>query len=1336
MGNITSAIDVLRDHQQHFLNRKLARSPLLQFFTGAYRLDIHRLFEHITTNVPAIKGHVGVSTPTAFLKNMLEGRLEAVIHNIPSALIKKLQKIQTAHIDNLNARGQHTLYLAYPCMVLPDEEKKSPKLAPVFLFKIDISINDVQKVVIKRVTEANEDGTEKVGTSAVFNRLLAAYIKSKHQVDLSFDSEKLSFNGKDIENMLDGVLQNWNGLNKTFKYPNVSKVPDKKSIKHLNIDKDDPYIEDCALIGIAEFSGQETLDDLDKIIKQLETGEECPQVLNSLIGIAQNNQSLEGREPKSDREKWLIEKSDPSQEKVIWTHRENLLTVLQGPPGTGKSQTIVNLIADALAQKKSVLVVCQKRAAIDVVLKRLSAKGLKDLAILVEDVDKDRQPIIKNIRSIEREISSSSDKSRIFQSGRLEQLEIEIERNIQALNDDGIGNRIRYKHIKARLSKLPKPTRHVDLAKFRSKVAEQSSDNSELDQLIQQIKQLDDTIKETDYVNNAWRDVKVTLPNHPKDLDDLIEFAKEVKELSDWILTQEIKLQYTKDTHWVMAHPWLVTGDLTVSLHGFLAEKENQTNEVYGKFCELINKLQIISKHNPQIKALDYVDKICSPDTQWSENLKKLAHDAGYLRQIFNLRNQVAKNEMLRELHRYGVKHGVNFGGWTEQIKAEALQKWLNDLREKHSEAFREIGDTKTKIQYLKRQLDEKRILDAKMLEEQFNERLTYRNQLENSNLLRLRRGGNVPKTSLRLLYSNGFEKLKNIAPLLLTSPEAASALLPLKVDLFDVVVIDEASQMFVAEAIPILFRAKKVLIAGDSKQMPPSDFFANATDDGGDVEWEDQEDHEDAMPQHIAADRIYTLLDAAENALPAGGHSRVSLDVHYRSARRELIDFSNHAFYDGKMIIPSGNAKLPSFMHSAIVFEDVQGKFEKGVNHGEATKIIELLKNIWKIPPKERPSVGVIVANTRQRDYVEDLLIDACERDNYFRRELDLERERTDSGENVAFFVRSVEHVQGDERDVIIFGLTYSGDSRAFGPLNKKEDGRKRLNVAITRAKRGMIVLNSLNVFNISNEAERNASERYYVWQYLRYAQAVSNDDIETTEVILNQLNQERKQIKIRNAQTESPFEDDVKEYIESLGYHVDCQVGESGFRIDLCVKRQATSAVYLCGIECDGAAYHTGWKARTRDVWRQEILESKGWHIERIWSTDWFDNTDTAKQALKEKLQELADIAPEKIIKKVVPQTNNKPTEKAAFRDATVTTQKEVEVGDSVTYQFANDAVTRQVKIVQGVGDPNQGTTNHKTPLAQALLGCKEGDVTVFLSPFGEKEIRIIAITKDEKF
>lgn len=489
-----------------------------------------------------------------------------------------------------------------------------------------------------------------------------------------------------------------------------------------------------------------------------------------------------------------------------------------------------------------------------------------------------------------------------------------------------------------------------------------------------------------------------------------------------------------------------------------------------------------------------------------------------------------------------------------------------------------------------------------------------------------LRRAGSRHRTPLRRLYQSGFVELHNLRPVLLTNPEAASSILELKPGLYDLVIVDEASQMFMADAIPILYRAKAAVISGDGMQMPPSDFFLSGAVDWDAYEGSNDEDEELYIADKnrlIAAEGEYCLLDAAEYSVQAGSPNKKRLLVHYRSECKALIDFSNAVFYDAELLIPTGNTTLPSFLHSPIVLKPLQGKFEDGVNKIEAIEVLKQVKEIWRSP--NPPTLGVIAFNVRQRDAIEDLLIEEAQQDDSFMRNLERERNRLSSeGEDVGFFVRSVEHVQGDEREIIIFSTTYDGlRHRNFGPISKKEKGRRRLNVAITRAKRGIIIMSSLNIDRIATEEERDTSENHYFWKYMCYARAIDKEDREQADQILNSLRDDtRATVAHVSAIPESAFEAEVGEFLQSNGFHVDYQVGESGFRIDIGLKRNRDDRRYICGIECDGRRYHSGWRARLNDIWRQEILVKKGWRIHRIWSNEWFGNPKYAQAELLKKL------------------------------------------------------------------------------------------------------------------
>ena len=1360
---------IINDHRKHYLDRKLARSPLLHFSPNAYRLDLHELFRGIQQNVLAVDTKLsGVSSPSTLLASLLEGRFEGVIHGVQLSTIKKLERIQKAAADTKQATGQHTLFLGYPCIVIP-HAKNVPKLAPLTLFAVQFSISG-QKLTIRRVSEVNEQG-QSIATDAVLNRLLCAYVKREFAVDLKSSEYRFDIQGAEVEQRITDLLSPWRGVKREFSYPKTSAVISNAELKGLRQDTTDPYVADHAIIGLAEFSGQALLDDLDQLQKLFETDVRPPPAFSRLVTPAAGHQEHGSVEPGFESRKWLVEKSDPSQEQVVWAQKTNPLVVLQGPPGTGKSQTIVNIVADALAQKKTVMVVCQKRSAIEVVYKRLSGVGLGELAVLIDDIDKDRLSIVRRIDGIDIEFKSNPlhERERTAVASDVMVNEAKIDAIVEAFNDrsDGkVPNRMRFGDIKAKLKELhflnlcadwPTPLKRSVAELMASGIA-----LSELKTKCLEFKEVDDQALELRYGQNTWTKVDSALGRNQVRLEEILGLSETVCSLGIELASRKGELHHDTATAWVAEHPWFHQSESGFPVSGFL-EREGQRH-YFEKYQRWLAVLRTLAAVNPLVDTnrLSESLRMGSLDIEF---LARLRADASTLKKLVALKSSIAQEPVLAMADQY-FPHAR--GHWENHIYSMALHNWLSDLLERQQTGFADAPKVSSLVMHLGRAISQKRVLDAQHILNGYRNRVNARDTLKDQNLLRLRAGKGRPKTSLRKLWSEGMSKLNSVVPLLLVSPETACSMLPLKAELFDLVIIDEASQMFVAEALPILFRAKHAVIAGDRHQMPPSDIFAYSdNDDGSDNSVENNDEEPDPL---VAAEGVYRLLDAADSALPAASQSRLSLLVHYRSERKELIDYSNHAFYDGSLIIPAGNAKLLPFMQTAIEFEAIAGQFKGGVNEMECKRIVELLKNIWMIRESARPTLGVIVVNAKQRDRVLEVLQEQCECDASFRVAYEQESDRSADGEDVSFFVRNVENVQGDERDLIIFGFTYSGSSRNFGPLNKKEDGRKRLNVAVTRAKRGMVVLCSSNVGHISNITEKGTEERYYVWQYLNYAKAVAADDHAGVEQVLNQLNSQRGAKSGAINTTESPFEEDVKEFVEGLGFCVNCQVGESGFRIDLGVRIKQEDRYYLCGLECDGARYHSGWRARTNDVWRQEILESKGWKILRIWSTDWFENPEHTKSKLSADLFALRDTIEHQFVPEqhqfinrpaadavasvistvketskipVVKRTTAVRKPKDAVRSSTLhlfqtpplallNEQVYVEVGDTVEYEYLDDAMLASAQIVRGIGNPESGTINRDSALAKALLDTVVGETVEFLLPKGKVKVVVRRINK----
>ncbi len=421
---------------------------------------------------------------------------------------------------------------------------------------------------------------------------------------------------------------------------------------------------------------------------------------------------------------------------------------------------------------------------------------------------------------------------------------------------------------------------------------------------------------------------------------------------------------------------------------------------------------------------------------------------------------------------------------------------------------------------------------------------------------------------------------LPRLKPCFLMSPLSIAQYLNTDLPPFDLVVFDEASQIPVWDAIGAIARGSEVIVVGDSKQLPPTNFF-NTID--GDDDYGDED---------FAIDDMESILKECN----ASGIPSMQLRWHYRSRHESLIAFSNHHYYENRLhTFPSPeecSAELGvTFRHVA------DGVYDRGVsrtNRIEACKVVEEVV-LRLTGSNTTDSIGVVTFNQAQQSLIEDLL-DAK------RREMPEIEEFFTNEVPEPVFVKNLENVQGDERDTIIFSVGYGPDqtgkpSMNFGPLNK-DGGERRLNVAITRARWRLIVFSSLRSDQIDLKRTRSLGVKHFK-TFLDYADRGSKAIAEAIDYS-----------GVR--EFDSGFERAVWKALTDRGWEVDTQVGCAGYRIDLAVRDPNRPGRYLIGVECDGAAYHSAKTARDRDRLRQSVLEGLGWRIERIWSTEWRINPD----------------------------------------------------------------------------------------------------------------------------
>lgn len=424
---------------------------------------------------------------------------------------------------------------------------------------------------------------------------------------------------------------------------------------------------------------------------------------------------------------------------------------------------------------------------------------------------------------------------------------------------------------------------------------------------------------------------------------------------------------------------------------------------------------------------------------------------------------------------------------------------------------------------------------------------------------------------------------MQTLKPCFLMSPLAVSQYLPAgrseeDSPEFDTVIFDEASQVLPEEAVPALERAQQAIVVGDRQQLPPTTFFLGGGDD-------DLDDDEGLVPD--AFEGVDSILDVMVG-LGGTAIAQRYLSVHYRSRCESLIRFSNHAFYENRLLT------FPGPDPSDVCVRDVylpHATYDAGgsrTNRGEAERVTSMVFELMETLPGDE-SVGVVALSRAQADLLEKLI----EHGRLDRRDLD-DRFREDLPER--FFVKNLENVQGDERDHMILSVGYGPTPAGavpnrFGPINR-EGGERRLNVAVTRARKSMSVVHSLRAEDITSETPGARQLR----RYLKYAR---NPDTAIEAEIVG------------TGEPESPFEEAVLVALRERGHSVVSQVGVSGYRIDLAIRSERGEGFDL-GIECDGVTYHRSPAARDRDWLRQQVLEGLGWRIHRVWSTAWTKDPD----------------------------------------------------------------------------------------------------------------------------
>ncbi|MBO6213256.1 DUF3320 domain-containing protein [Algoriella sp.] len=1193
--------------------------------------------------------------------------------------------------------GKSTLYLGIGLLKWFDSRNKdTPRFAPILLIPVELSRKSVNS---KFMLRSREEET-------MINITLLEYLRQEYKLNLSnLETLPTDDSGVDVAKVLAIIrnavlnLEGWDVLDQTV----LGTFSFNKLILWQDISKYAVEIQKSA------------------IVKSLIDG----KLTKALDNVNEDTSSLEHI---SSSELILPIPTDNSQLNAVLNANQNKSFILHGPPGTGKSQTITNIIADALANNKKVLFVAAKKAALDVVHSRLEGIGLGPFCLELHSNKSKKSDVLQQfertlevpkyqihanfeseaIRIDERKKELSKYVIELHQKfkvgwslydsiSHLEANNVQInEQFIVPIDCSKIDN-ITWNSWKDWLipfasivKKIGEPSSHslklINIAQhqFENKGLIVSAINTYIDYKNSLLK-----IEEEFELNNSDEITVLNLFEYLKNnqlklpLIDVVKDEGKINLLKNWILQQNkvqlienelnsvynssiLNLDYENLSQiwnkskltWFFPK-WLKQRKVKAQLNGYVKSKIESAEQV----DQLFDKLNARQQSNQQLNNPQYGFVTLFAQPYFEENhysISKIEHDVTSVENALKLgevtkinafpdwlKNHLNQPNLIKKLAEsiVTIKESsaseINLLNYLSSIpetndELENIVSHISDLEDWVNYNVLKEKATSLNLDWFIKLL-EKKLIKTNAVDIEFENiihlnyfvKTVYNSEVLNSfdatiyesyiqqykdlhkefttlskNQLVMKLSDRIPNLtqeaaqsseigilqkairskgrglSIRKLFDQIPTLIPRLKPCMLMSPISVAQYFDVNTEHFDLVIFDEASQLPTSEAISALARAKQAIIVGDPKQMPPTSFFASAKIDEDNIELEDLES---------------ILDDCLALSIPSNYLLR-----HYRSKHESLISFSNVNFYDNKLLtFPS-----PDDLDRKVTFKFIEGFYDKGktrTNKNEAEAIINYI--FQHLKKGKTKSIGVVTFSQTQQVLIEDLL------QKLFQTYPQLEEFSINNNESI--FIKNLENVQGDERDIILFSIGYGPDedgkvSMNFGPLNR-DGGWRRLNVAVTRARYEMKVFSSLRGDQI--DLNRTNSEGVKgLKNFLNFAEKgivyQAKDKLENEKTLL-----------IKS----------IADYLILNGLNVKTNIGTSDYKIDIGVVDEANENDYILAILIDSDNYFKINTTNDRELLAPNVLKNLGWNIYRIWTLDWLKNKEKIVDDIKEYLVQI---------------------------------------------------------------------------------------------------------------
>lgn len=1018
--------------------------------------------------------------------------------------------------NSIEETGANTLFLSLGTLRWFENEGKKPFFAPIIFVPIEIVRHGARKYIVR-----NRDD------ESIINITLLEMMKQ------TFDLEIPSF--------MPLPTDDYDNVNYSIIFQSLQNIIDEVNEKQTP-DTQWEIISEC-MIGIFSFSKFVMWNDIHNHADVLAKQPILQSLMDGHLLLPNNPETTDARhlDTTTPPAEYAIPLDvDSSQLEAVVDSGKNKSFIIYGPPGTGKSQTITNMIANALYHNKRILFVSEKKAALDVVYDRLKRIGLAPFCLEMHSNKANKKSFLSQMNQALNVPQTASPDQFSQKSEELFAIRAEINDYIKALHQKDKSGLSLYDYINRYLE-------ITDEAMLLQYSGIKHLSMCDAMDVADKLKSLDTVV--TIIAQHPAQHPLLGL--YPR--ENTIENQNQLVELLA-IMPNIIAKTQKKEQGW-LNRIFLKRSALEII----------QKQPEWNRFLQLAEVDDAIKND---------LNLFASHIQKWNNNTSLIRHWYHYSLRALELRKQ----RINKVLDFFITGHtGANTAN--AFLKAYYQCIIINTiettpaLRGFSGLLFKDIIDRYRSLTRNFQKLTEQELV-ARLSQTIPTDETADKQTAKELTLLRKRITNNGRATTIRRIIDQIPTILPRLAPCMLMSPLSVAQYLKMQNNLFDIVIFDEASQMPTSEAVGAIARSKTVVVVGDPKQMPPTSFFEtkNITED------------------YVEYDDLESILDDCISLGMPSHH----LNWHYRSKHESLISFSNTHFYDGRLItFPSVDDQ-----DKKVTLRRIDGYYDYGKtrsNKAEAKAIVQEVINRlttqFENPnnAEYQRSIGIVAFSKVQSMLIEDMLMDALS------KQPDLERIALQSTEPI--FVKNLENVQGDERDIILFSIGYGPNkdgkvSMNFGPLNLV-GGERRLNVAVSRARYEMIVFSTLQSYQIDLQRS-NADGVVALKRFLEFAET-------------NSLPQPLAQMQTSSI---SCLSHQIAQKFINQGYEVHFNVGKSNFKIDLAIVDKNNPSHYEKAIMLDGPTYYQTPTARDREIIQPAVLSNLGWNIQRLWTIDWLDS------------------------------------------------------------------------------------------------------------------------------